>query len=198
MAESLYTVGHSTHSIEYFMEMLLEHKVNCIVDVRSLPASRFNPQYNKKALARSLEDHGIIYLHMPEEFGARLTERRLLDENGKVDFEKVRRSKKFASGIDTISKRIWDGDTIALMCSEADPITCHRFAMISPALKHFEILHILKDKTTVTQEELEHKLIQQYAHKLPQATLFEMPTRENVVEAAFKALNKEIGYAPRL
>lgn len=197
MAESLYTIGHSTHSIEYFIEMLLDHQVNCVVDVRSLPASRFNPQYNKKALARSLEDHGIMYLHMPDEFGARLTDRRLLDENGKVDFAKVRRSKKFLGGIEAISKRIWDGDTVALMCSEADPLTCHRFAMISPALKHFEILHILKDKTTITQEDLEVRLIQQYTKKLPKPTLFETPTQEIVVDTAFRLLNKEIGYAPR-
>lgn len=197
MAESLYTIGHSTHSIEYFIEMLLDHQVNCVVDVRSLPASRFNPQYNKKALTRSLEDHGIMYLHMPDEFGARLTDRRLLDENGKVDFAKVRRSKKFLGGIEAISKRIWDGDTVALMCSEADPLTCHRFAMISPALKHFEILHILKDKTTITQEDLEVRLIQQYTKKLPKPTLFETPTQEIVVDTAFRLLNKEIGYAPR-
>ena len=198
MAESLYTIGHSTHAIEYFIEMLLEHRVNCVVDVRSLPASRFNPQYNKKALARSLEDHGISYLHMPDEFGARLTDRRLLDQDGKVDFAKVRRSKKFVEGIDAISKRIWDGDNVVLMCSEADPLTCHRFAMISPALKHFKILHILKDKTTVSQAELEKKLMQQYANKLPQVTLFETPTQESALESAFKLLNKEIGYSPKI
>lgn len=198
MADSLYTIGHSTHPIEYFIEMLLEHRINSVIDVRSLPASRFNPQYNKKALARSLEDHGVSYLHMPDEFGARLADRRLLDQDGKVDFAKVRRSKKFVEGIDAISKRIWDGDTVVLMCSEADPLTCHRFAMISPALRHFEILHILKDKTTISQAELENRLMQQYANKLPHATLFETPTQEAVLESAFKLLNKEIGYSPRI
>ena len=193
----LYTIGHSTHSIDYFLEMLLHYQVSCVVDVRSLPASRFNPQYNKKALSRSLEDRGIVYQHFPDEFGARLSDTRVLDEEGRVDFAKVRNSKPFTNGVERLSKTIWDGHTVALMCSEADPLSCHRFAMISPALKHFEIRHILKDKTTITQQKLEESLLKQYAKKLPQKTLFESPSRDELLNEAFRLLNKDVAYSPK-
>jgi uncharacterized protein (DUF488 family) len=88
----IYTIGHSTHAIDYFLELLTDYKITCVVDVRSLSASRFNPQYNKNALSTFLRAHGITYLHFGEEFGARQSDPQLLDDKGKVDFEKMRKS----------------------------------------------------------------------------------------------------------
>src|SRR5688572_21081734 len=95
----IYTIGHSTHPIDYFLELLEHYGVNCIVDVRSLPASRFNPQFNKKSLASSLKAKGTEYMHFGEAFGARQTDRLLLDNEGRVDFEKTRGTEKFINAI---------------------------------------------------------------------------------------------------
>ena len=192
----LFTIGHSTHPIDYFIELLSHYSVNCVVDVRSVAASRFNPQYNKKALANSLKDHGIVYLHFGEEFGARRSDPDVLDDEGRVDFQKVRDSEKFAKGVDRIFKGAEDGYIIALMCSEADPLSCHRFSMISVALKDFEILHILKDKSIITQGELEDKLMNQYAGKLPKRDIFNSTTRDEQLTHAYKLLNKSVAYSP--
>jgi uncharacterized protein (DUF488 family) len=194
----IYTIGHSTHPVEYFLELISHYKITCVVDVRSLPASRFNPQYNKSALSNFLGAHGITYLHFGEEFGARQSDEDLLDEEGRVDFEKIRRSDPFKKGMDRLSKGVSENYTIALMCSEADPLQCHRFAMISVALTDFDVRHILKDKTTLTQEELEDALLKMYVRKLPATDLFAADdSRKNQLRVAFRLLSKEVAYSPK-
>ncbi|NPE31929.1 DUF488 domain-containing protein, partial [Methanococcoides sp. SA1] len=100
---TIYTIGHSTHELEYFLEMLDKYNINCVVDIRSLPASRFNPQYNKKNIHKSLGENGIDYIHMPKEFGAWQSTPELLDDENILDFEKVRESTSFKIGIKRIS-----------------------------------------------------------------------------------------------
>jgi uncharacterized protein (DUF488 family) len=193
----IYTIGHSTHPIEYFLQLLRHYQVNCIVDVRSTPASRFNPQYNKKSLTASLKRSGIEYLHFGEAFGARQTDPLLLDDNGRVDFEKLRATEKFQNSISRLWKDTREGYTIALMCSEAAPLSCHRFVMISPALKNFEVLHILKDKTLAGQGELEDQLLNKFQKKIPGQMIFDK-VLENAdkLSIAYRMMNKAIAYVP--
>jgi uncharacterized protein (DUF488 family) len=164
----IYTVGHSTHPLNYFLSLLREYNINCLVDVRSVAASRYNPQYNKEPLSNFLKNNGIIYMHFPEEFGARQSHPDLLDEKGKVDFAKVRKSWNFKNGVDRLQLGINKGYTVALMCSESDPFDCHRFSMIAVALEQagFEVLHILKDKTLKSTSDLEQLLLKKYAQQL--------------------------------
>ena len=192
----IYTIGHSTHPLFYFLELLNAHGVNSIVDVRSLPASRFNPQYNKKTLARSLEECGIAYHHLGEEFGARQTDPNVLNEEGKVDFQKMRSSEKFKKGVEQLKIATESGSVIALMCSEGEPLTCHRFSMISPALQDFEVLHILKDKTVMTQVQMEDELLKHYANQLQPDIFRPHNSRSDQLDAAFIIVNKEIAFSP--
>lgn len=195
-AKTLFTIGHSTHEINYFVDLLKAYDVNCVVDVRTLAASRFNPQYNKSALSASLRDNKITYIHMPEEFGARHTDPSLLT-NGRVDFDKVRKSESFKKGVERIRHGVNKGFTIALMCAEAEPLECHRFSMISVALKdEFDIVHILKDKSSITQLDLEGELLKKYKKKLLTSDLFQSAhTYGERLKAAFRLANDEIGYS---
>ena len=77
---TIYTVGHSTHQIEVFLDLLKTHSINCLIDVRSVAASSYNPQYNKEPFSACLNANGILYMHFAEEFGARHTNLDLLDE----------------------------------------------------------------------------------------------------------------------
>ena len=165
----IYTVGHSTHPLNYFITLLKEFNINCLVDVRSVAASSYNPQYNKEPLSNFLKNNGIIYMHLPEEFGARHSDPDLLDEKGKVDFAKVRKSWNFKNGVERLQSGIDKGYTISLMCSESDPFDCHRFSMITVALQQagFEVLHIMKDKTLRSTLDLEQLLLKKYAPQLP-------------------------------
>ncbi len=195
----IYTVGHSTHQINYFLELLKTYSVNCLIDVRSVAASSYNPQYNKEPLSNYLKNNNVTYLHFAEEFGARYTDPDLLDEEGKVDFEKVRKSYNFKNGVERLWFGVDKGDTVALMCSEGEPFDCHRFSMISIALEKdgFEVKHILKDKSLKSNEELEEQLLKKYAKKLPLPELFQQNvTKEDQLRAAYRLRNKDIAFSP--
>jgi uncharacterized protein (DUF488 family) len=197
----IYTVGHSSHAPEYFLELLQAYDIDHIVDVRSVPASKFNPQYNQKPLAAFLQLHGIRYLHFPQEFGARHTDPELWDETGRVDFEKVRHSEAFRTGVRRIETGLERGYRIALMCSEAEPLDCHRFAMISVhfAQMGYTVSHILKDKTLLDNKGLEEKLMEKYHKKLPRPSLFEPDiSQKEQLEAAYRLRNKDIGWSAQI
>ncbi len=195
----IYTVGHSTHQIDYFLELLQKYSVNCLVDVRSVAASSYNPQYNKEPLSNFLKNHGVTYMHFAEEFGARHTDPDLLDDEGKVDFEKVRKSWNFKNGVERLWLGLDKGFTIALMCSEGEPFDCHRFSMVSIALEKdgFDVKHIVKDKTLKSNSELERQLLKKYDKKIPKPTMFEPDiTKEDQLKAAYRLRNKEIAFSP--
>lgn len=195
----IYTVGHSTHPIEVFLDLLKTFSVNCLIDVRSVAASSYNPQYNKEPLSNFLKVNGITYMHFAEEFGARHNDPDLLDDEGKVNFELVRKSWNFKNGVERIWQGIDKGFTIALMCSEGEPFDCHRFSMVSIALEKdgFEVRHILKDKTTKTNAQLESQLLKKYEKKIPQPDMFQPNiTLDDQLKAAYRLRNKEIAYSP--
>ena len=195
----IYTIGHSTHHIDYFLELLREYEVNCVIDVRSVAASSYNPQYNQESFKNFLKNNKIIYLHFAEEFGARQTDSNLLDSEGKLDFDKVRKSWFFQNGLVRVWQGIEKGYVMAIMCSESEPLDCHRFSMVSVGLKEdgFVVKHILKDKTVKSNSELEGELINKYGKKLPQNDLFNPHvTDEERLEEAYRLKNQEIGFSP--
>lgn len=195
----IYTVGHSTHQLDYFLELLKRYDINCLIDVRSVAASSYNPQYNKENLRNFLKENNIKYLHFAEEFGARHTDPDLLDEEGKVDFEKVRNSWSFKGGVDRIWQGIQKGFTISLMCSESEPFDCHRFSMVSIALEMdgLKVKHIMKDKSLKTNAELENQLLKKYDKKLTKPDMFNPDiTIKDQLREAYRLKNKEIGFSP--
>lgn len=196
---TIYTIGHSTHQINFFLELLNKYSVNCIIDVRSVAASSYNPQYNKEPLSNFLKKNNITYLHFSEEFGARHSDPDLLDEEGKVDFEKVRKSYSFKNGIERIWQGLEKNFVISLMCSESEPFDCHRFSMVSIALEKegFDVKHILKDKSIKSNAQLENLLLKKYDKKLPKPDMFTPNVSlEDQLRVAYKLRNKEIAYSP--
>ena len=195
----IYTVGHSTHSIEVFLDLLKTYSINCLIDVRSVAASSYNPQYNKEPLSNFLKANDIIYLHFSEEFGARHSDPDLLDDEGKVDFELVRKSYSFKKGVERLWQGLDKGYTIALMCSESEPFDCHRFSMVSIALEKdgFAVKHILKNKTLKTNSDLENQLLKKYEKKIPQPDMFNPAiSLDDQLKAAYRLRNKEIAFSP--
>jgi uncharacterized protein (DUF488 family) len=195
----IYTVGHSTHTLDYFLELLQSQSVNCLVDVRSVAASAYNPQFNKEPLSNFLKKRGIFYMHFAEEFGARHTDPDLLDDEGKVDFDKVRKSWGFKSGVERLWRGVEKGFTISLMCSEGEPFDCHRFSMISVALEKdgFQVRHLMKDKTIKTNTQLENQLLKKYDKKIPKPSIFEPNISLDMqIEIAYRLRNKEIAFSP--
>ena len=193
---TIYTVGHSNYCINYFIELIKTFSITCIVDVRSIPASSYNPQFNKINLKKSLMHYNILYLYLGEEFGARYTNKELLDDFGKVDFDKVRNTQKFISGVQRLKAGLDKGHNISLMCSESDPFDCHRFSLISYYLVRngFIVKHILKDKTIISNLELEDKLLKKYRKQIPTTNLFEVFSIKQQIKLAYKLRNKDVAF----
>ena len=196
----VYTIGHSSHPIEYFVELLKTFSIDLVIDVRSVAASSYNPQYNKEPLQFQLEKNQISYLHCGAEFGARHTEPALLDKEGRVDFEMVRKTDFFKRGMLLLMDKVRQGISVALMCSEADPMECHRFSMISVAVEDagFDVQHILKDMRTKSNTQLENQLLKKYAKKIPHPDLFQPDiTIEDQLSVAYRLHNQEVAYSPQ-
>ncbi|WP_435009039.1 DUF488 family protein [Tundrisphaera lichenicola] len=145
MNSIIYTIGHSTHSIEHFVRLLNQHNVTAICDVRSKPYSKFNSQYNRETLRTMLKRHGITYVFLGKELGARAEDDSCY-ENGKVRYDKLASTPLFQSGLNRVEKGCTKY-SIALMCAERDPIECHRTILVSRHIEHigFEVQHILAD-----------------------------------------------------
>jgi len=198
--KTIYTIGHSNHDIDFFLELLQSQEINCVVDVRSIPASKYNPQFNQKPLSAFLKNNGITYMHFGEEFGARQTDEKLLDENGCVNFAWFRKTRAFQDGVERIDMGLDKGFKISLMCSEGNPLECHRFSMISGYLEEIEISvqHILKDKSLLSNEELEQQLLKKFKKKIPQPSLFEPNVDKKAqLAAAYQLHNQWIGWKPK-
>ncbi len=195
--KKIFTIGHSNHTIEYFYELLQSQEINCLIDIRSLPASKFNPQFNQTCLKNYLKNKGITYLHFKNEFGARQEGKEILDEKGQVNFDRFRKTFNFKRGVVRVRIGALKGYKITLMCAEGDPLKCHRFSMVAVYLRGigFEVKHIMKNKQLKSHHELEKELLERYSKKLSKPSLFKPNIDEkSKLEEAYQLHNKEIGW----
>ncbi|MBS1841549.1 MAG: DUF488 domain-containing protein [Acidobacteria bacterium] len=136
MKPLILTVGHSTRGLKEFIELLRAHGVEQLVDVRTIPRSRHNPQFNRVAFARSLRQAGIAYLHMPELGGLRHSPRESVNTGwrnksfrGYADYMQTADFRVALRALVRLARR----RQVALMCAEAVPWRCHR-SLIADAL----------------------------------------------------------------
>ncbi|GKX66882.1 DUF488 family protein [Inconstantimicrobium mannanitabidum] len=196
----IFTIGHSNYPIDYFISLLKINKINCVVDVRSTPYSKYTPQYNREEVKKLLNIKGITYIHMGEEFGARREKKELYSKEGYLDFEKTRKDSIFLSGVDRIINGCKKGYNIALMCTEKDPFDCHRCIMVGKGLEDngFEVDHIMQGNKHIKQKEIERKLLDKYFKDRNQIMLESVQGKilsiEEMIEESYKKRNKEIGY----
>jgi uncharacterized protein (DUF488 family) len=144
-ALSVFTIGHSTHSLDAFVTLLKSHNVTALADVRSVPFSRFNPHFNKDALKAKLDELGIKYVFLGNELGARSDDRSCY-VNGRIQYARLSRTKSFVQGVDRVVRGAREY-RIALMCAEKEPLECHRTLLVARALdkKGIGVTHILGD-----------------------------------------------------
>jgi uncharacterized protein (DUF488 family) len=156
---SLFTIGHSDHAAGVFIDLLRQHGVNALTDVRSSPYSRRYPQFNREALAADAERAGIRYVFLGAELGARRSEPDCY-EDGKARYPLIARSPLFAQGLERVRQGA-EKYRIALMCAEKDPLTCHRAILVCRHLRDSisPIQHIREDGRLESHEELESRLL---------------------------------------
>lgn len=192
----IYTIGYSSFQKDDFIAVLKEYGINSVIDVRSSPYSAFHTDYNKEILQKTLKDNNIFYRNYKNEFGARQTDRQYYPE-GYLSFSLFVKSEAFQSGMNKIINAIPLGYTFALMCSEKDPLTCHRTIMVAREFhkNNIGIKHILSDKTTISQEDIENRLVKMYFSDRDQVSFFgETKSFEELVDDAYEIQNRKIGY----
>jgi uncharacterized protein (DUF488 family) len=147
MSESLFTLGHSTHSLEVFLELLTAHKIRRLADIRTVPGSRRHPQFGKEELEKTLKAHGIGYLHISELGGLRRPRKDSINTawrnasfRGYADHMQT---PDFARGLDILLEAAGSARTV-MMCAEAVPWRCHR-SLVADALtaRGIEVRHIM-------------------------------------------------------
>lgn len=196
MKNSIYTIGHSNHSIEKFLSLIKKYNIDTILDVRSSPHSKYNPQFNRESLFSVLKQNEIKYIFMGKQLGARRNDESIVNKEGFLDYEKVAKSIVFQSGIQRILTGLEKNYTLALMCSEQDPIDCHRSILIARNIfkKGIKINNILTDGNTESQESLEQRLLEKY-FKTSDNPLFEiMESSEKLINEAYKLRNRDIAF----
>ena len=154
----LWSIGHSNHGPERFVELLQRHGIEAVADVRSQPYSRFSPHFRQTTLQQLLAEAGLGYVFLGRELGGRPPEPVLYDDAGNVLYDQLAQTQRFADGL----RRLLDGaakQRVAMMCSEEDPAHCHRRLLITRALLAEQtpptVMHIRSDGRLVPESELQ-------------------------------------------
>lgn len=186
----VFTIGHSTHSLEAFVTLLKLHGVTALADVRSAPFSRFNPQFNKDVLDRSLRAQGITYVFLGRELGARSDDPSCY-ENGRVQFGRLARTELFRRGIERVIRGARE-HRIALMCAEKEPLDCHRTLLVARALDDLgvPVEHILADGRLETHGEAMLRLLDLVG--VPRTDLFR--SRQELLAEALVRQEARVAY----
>ena len=175
-----YTIGHSNHTFEKFLDLLKRNDIDCIVDVRSSPYSKYASQFNKESLEHNLKENKIQYIFMGNLLGAKIKDSEFYNKN-KLDGKKLINSSFFKDGIDRIIKGINKGYKISIMCSEKDPKECHRFCLISKVLsdKNIEVRHIFEDGNYIEHRRIEDQLLKNYYHEISFDDIDDIPKNKS-------------------
>ena len=163
LPSSIYTIGHSNHTIEAFIALLRRHEITLVVDVRSQPYSRWSHQFNREILARDLQDAGVAYQFMGDALGGRPADSSLYDPDQELpDYQRVEQTPAYQAGIDQLldlaappfPPKLGGLRGVAVMCSEGDHRRCHRHLLITQTLlgRGVRVLHIQPDGATVEGE----------------------------------------------
>lgn len=208
----IFTIGHSNHTIETFIELLHQHQVTALADVRSSPYSRRFPQFNQSALKTALKTANIAYVPLGDNLGARPRDRNCYI-NGMARYDLIAATEAFKVGLN----RLIQGSEkyqISLMCAEQDPIVCHRAILICPHLKNagLEIYHIHKNGDLESNEDLENRVLKQnnlyklsadLENNIKQLSLFDLQpiqtlkkplSRAELVEKAYQLQSEKVAY----
>ena len=189
----IYTIGHSIHSIETFISLLKAAGVTAVADVRSAPYSKYQPQFNREALAKSLDEAEIEYVFIGDELGGRSPNESDF-ENGRVVYSRLRQRSVFDKGLE----RVIAGSqkyVLALMCTEKEPLDCHRTLLVAQALAEqgVEMSHIHSDSSLETHDAAVQRLLKM--HKLDEEDLFR--SHHELVSEAILKQEQKIAFTSR-
>lgn len=190
MQQTVFTIGHSTHTLECFFALLRQHDITALADVRSKPYSPRNPRFDREELKKQLCEAGIAYVFLGKELGAR-SEDPSCYEHGRVHYGRLALTELFRQGLDRVQEGM-KKYRLALMCAEKEPLECHRTVLVARHLAALGIpvQHILADGRLESQADLLDRLMRQLG--LPESDLFR--SHEDVISDAYRIQESRIAY----
>jgi uncharacterized protein DUF488 len=191
----IFTIGHSNLELDDFVAVLAGRGVNIVCDVRSRPGSYRFPQFNRESLEACLAASKIQYEFLGEALGGRPSDPRAYYSDGIVNYEERRKAADFSAGIDRVLE-LARASNIALMCAEEDPLQCHRFLMVCPALLDRGVapVHGRRGGDLESQREAEDRLL-----KLHDLTAFDsgslfVSERDAAIKDALRLQAREFAF----
>ncbi|MBI5427045.1 MAG: DUF488 domain-containing protein [Nitrospinae bacterium] len=194
MGNTVFTIGHSNHTLEKFVDLLKRHGITVLCDVRSAPYSRANPQFNREPLKDFLRKSGITYIFLGAELGARSEDPSCYDQ-GKVRYDRLAETELFRQGINRVQEEVNRGK-VALMCAEKEPLECHRAILVARRLEAdgFAVQHILGDGRLESHSDALVRLVHQLKLQPPgQQDMF--LSREDILMEAYGKQAERIAYS---
>ena len=184
------TVGHSSHDVDDFISLLQRHEVTAVADVRSAPFSQFAPQFNQARLKERLVKAGIGYVFLGEQLGARSRDRSCYVD-GRVQYDRLAQTEGFKEGLERLLSGL-EAERVAVMCTEKDPLDCHRTLLVARALidRGVEVGHILSDGRLETDDEAMHRLLRQQDLEQPEL----LRSLDERLSAAIQLQEQQIAY----
>ena len=154
---TVWTIGHSNHALPDFLSLLQNCGINVLADVRSSPFSKFSPQFNARDLEQAIKDAGLRYTFFGDSLGGRPQGNEFYDDAGHVLYGRVAVAPFFLAGLAKMRRGIDRGTKIALMCSEENPLICHRCLLVGRVLEreNVRVLHIRGTGKIQTTSELD-------------------------------------------
>jgi len=139
----IFTIGYGNRKFDDFVELLKKYQISYLIDIRSFPYSKYNPDFTKNALSIHLTKHNIHYVYMGDALGGRPNLPSCYTD-GKVDYQKLREQEFYKAGIKRLQKAWNQKLRVALLCSEAKPEECHRSKLVGESLieNGIDVVHI--------------------------------------------------------
>ncbi len=152
----IFTIGHGGHTLDTMINQLLRLHIEFVIDVRSIPYSRYQPEFSKDSLTRALTYSELRYGSMGRQLGGRPDDPSCYTENGNVDYDKCKQRPFFQKGILRLQNACRLGHRVCLLCSEGDPKDCHRSVLIGEALTDIgiRVIHVFPDGSSKSQSEV--------------------------------------------
>ena len=196
----IYTIGHSNYTMERLIDMLEYYNINCVVDIRGTPYSKYNIQFDKEAIRYTLTNAGFVYIYMGKELAAKRIRKNSYNNEGYSNFEEVIKEEELKRGVERLKNGCEKGYKIILLGAMQDPIRCHRSILVGRELvkNDFDVKHILDDYSIVTQDDIEEMLLNKYFSNRNQITIEDLTgnslNNEEMINEGYKLANREIGY----
>lgn len=194
-ARKLFTIGHSNLEVEDLLSALIRNEIKALCDVRSRPGSFRYPQFNREPLEARLISARIRYEFLGDQLGGRPLDPAYYLTNGLVDYVARRSASDFLQAVDRMLAASRQHNTV-MMCAEEDPLHCHRFMLICPAVVHRGVVpvHLRRGGIVESHRDAEDRLLQLHGFADVTSDSLFAHGRESALEDALRMQSEQYAF----